>query len=634
MAFRFVWCRPSQPRLGFFAPGSISNQKNLRHALEAGATAVFQQDFDPALAQKLAALEIQSQLEINWWLGLISGLLLVFAIVVLIAVLFASRCKNIIALRPVISGRSIAAVFLIPLVISITFAIYPVGLARALTPFGVICLYFMVLTLLISILSIISTRTGWPITILLVGFAVLISLFGVNDNHEIRTVPPGEGTTLSGKMPETVANAFERWFQERRDKERYGVYPVYIVAAEGGGIYAAHRTATLLGDLQDLCPRFSQHLFAISSVSGGSVGAAIFYGLTQKIRLKSNRFEESQGCIKDKDVGGLYLNDVADEILQDDFLSPVLASFLFPDLLQKFLPFPVGPFDRARALERALELSWDRRTAAFQRHRKQDWINNANPLREPFLRHWQADGDSPALFFNTTEVASGRGRIISPFSLQASQFSSLPLESSAKELPLSTAAILSARFPWLTPAGWFRTSGTWSAQTATAPVEKTVTLVDGGYFDNSGVLTAQAIISEIESAVKAMNPQPKIKINLIVLTSKDFANSSSVVGDYLVPIETLLSTRAARGQIAVEQAEKLFEAEATADGASQTQSFNKTELHGFGYSLPLGWRLSELTRLLILGQNGDRTACAAGADGALQKSASCLKASIYQEMSK
>ena len=55
-----------------------------------------------------------------------------------------------------------------------------------------------------------------------------------------------------------------------------------MVAAQGGGIYAATHALTFLSGLQDACPRFAQHMFAISSVSGGSIGSAMFAALIDK----------------------------------------------------------------------------------------------------------------------------------------------------------------------------------------------------------------------------------------------------------------------------------------------------------------------------------------------------------------
>ena len=98
----------------------------------------------------------------------------------------------------------------------------------------------------------------------------------------------------------------------------------------------------------------------------------------------------------------------------------------------------------------------------------------------------------PALFLNTTEVETGRGRVIAPLTLDAAEFAASPSVASdgSTDVALSTAAVLSARFPWLTPPGWFGSSRT------TAQARK-VHLVDGAYFDNSGLITAVAVAREI-----------------------------------------------------------------------------------------------------------------------------------------
>src|SRR5262249_53572571 len=84
--------------------------------------------------------------------------------------------------------------------------------------------------------------------------------------------------TLRAADQRNAADEFKNWLEKRPDKENYrdSAYPVYVVSAQGGGMYAAYQTAIFLARLQDLCPSFRHHLFAISSVSGGSVGSATF----------------------------------------------------------------------------------------------------------------------------------------------------------------------------------------------------------------------------------------------------------------------------------------------------------------------------------------------------------------------
>ena len=59
---------------------------------------------------------------------------------------------------------------------------------------------------------------------------------------------------------------------------------MFLVTAKGGGIRAAYWTAALLTALQDANPEFADHVFAVSGVSGGSVGAGVFAGLLAQSR--------------------------------------------------------------------------------------------------------------------------------------------------------------------------------------------------------------------------------------------------------------------------------------------------------------------------------------------------------------
>ena len=117
-------------------------------------------------------------------------------------------------------------------------------------------------------------------------------------------------------------------------------------------------------------------------------------------------------------------------------------------------------------------------------------------------------------------------------------------------------------------------------------------MVDGGYLDNSGVVTAHAIIREIQASQSAENPQ-NIKITLIILTDEYSPQSNAVASDLFAPFNVLLNTRAERGGIAIKRAEK-----------QSGVDIWKVVLKGrYGYPLPLGWHLSQMSRLIIWGQN-------------------------------
>jgi hypothetical protein len=73
--------------------------------------------------------------------------------------------------------------------------------------------------------------------------------------------------------------------------------------------------------------------------------------------------------------------------------------------LQRFRPFSVAAFDRARALEFALEAAWRKQPGAVSPGSdKCDHL-----LCKSFLEHWKPEGATPALLINTTEAAPDAG---------------------------------------------------------------------------------------------------------------------------------------------------------------------------------------------------------------------------------
>ncbi len=128
-----------------------------------------------------------------------------------------------------------------------------------------------------------------------------------------------------------------------------------IVATAGGGIRAAYWTATVLEHLEEDFEieggSVRPYLFAISGVSGGSVGATAFEAaLTQR---------DENRCTPDKpgDTAGKSGDKacpLATDFLKEDFLAPALASLVFQDAPSSFLP-DFGQGDRGTALERSFE---------------------------------------------------------------------------------------------------------------------------------------------------------------------------------------------------------------------------------------------------------------------------------------
>jgi hypothetical protein len=370
------------------------------------------------------------------------------------------------------------------------------------------------------------------------------------------------------------------------------LHPLFIVATEGGGIRAAYWTAAVLGAIQDANPNFAPHLFAISGVSGGSLGAAVFDALLAEPKPDSFKFKEK-----------------AHDILGQDFLSPALASMLYPDLLQRVLPFPIPYFDRGRPLEMGWEKAW-RDTMGNNR-----FADSFVDLWKPGSREWM-----PALFLNGTSVEKGNRIITSNLHLTnvfldaedaADKLAqhSLPATKAGCHIPLSTAAHMSARFTFVSPAGRFPDGSH---------------IVDGGYFENSAATTALEIVTRIKDAC-AHDRIANVDVKVIMISNdprkgsiaiapakpgpeppgpkrtKPMTTQGQFLGELTAPLYTLLNTRNARGtyaQKAIKREQRRFKVGVTAASSETEETQPATKdifyftLRDTNVPLPLGWMLS------------------------------------------
>ncbi|MFN0171737.1 MAG: hypothetical protein ACKV22_35430 [Bryobacteraceae bacterium] len=239
--------------------------------------------------------------------------------------------------------------------------------------------------------------------------------------------------------------------------------PVILVAAAGGGIQATAWTGHVLGGLlrdleatRGLGRQFSESIRVISSVSGGSVGAMYF------VRAYQNGFVAPS--LVEAEVLAASTHSSLDEIAW---------GLAYPDVIRVL--FPGLPWsDRGWAAEYA----WRQAVGGVD-------------LTEP-LRSWRSEvrsGDRPAVLFNATLVGSGARLVMgtADFALDTPgrrSFYRLYAER-GYDLPIVTAARLSATFPYVSPA----------AQAEPPPADPALPkrlqyhAVDGGYYDLYGMAT-------------------------------------------------------------------------------------------------------------------------------------------------
>ena len=461
-----------------------------------------------------------------------------------------------------------------------------------------------------------------PILTPLLILALLFSYFDLNDNHKIRSFDQPIQTT-----PQDFDDAFTKWLATRNDKDDYKdrPYPVFIITAEGGGITAGYFAAMVLTAIQDRAPAFAQHVFAISGVSGGSIGSAVYAGLVKRC---TNNLSSTQlpGPGQSITVTPGPLQESADAVLGDDYLSPLLSAFLYPDLVQRFLPFPIDRWDRARALEERFETSWAKHATCDGRK-----FPGTSEFSQPFYEFFGdfPNNSMPALFFNTTNVETGERMFVTNLRTRYARFDTLPALYDVDKylnLPFSSAACLSGRFPVVTPAGFLYDDDN----------RLKLRYVDGGYYENSGTATGYNILMSLKVDGKNLYDQlmsrriegrpgvpPIVPIIVRIgfpvpaqrnakdeLVQKDPQQREKYKGaglnEIMSPVKTFLNTRHARGNDAVHQMQAAIRNLQPHPPTDQDFCPNGSlgcmynfDLNGNKIKLPLGWLLSKKSRCEI-----------------------------------
>jgi len=483
----------------------------------------------------------------------------------LLALLAAARRIRLIRIGGGVLGASSLAAGAAGMIL---YGFYPVTTGKILQPAPTILFATACMIAGGTVLTRLARTLHVPLlTFLAVAAIILADLRDagiIADNHDIRTV----GSPLPPRPD--IAEAFAQFVAASGAHTTLGEpVPVVLVAASSGGLAAAYWTATILGDLSDTIPGFATRVFAISSVSGGSLGALETVAMLQRPKLPA-------GC------PGIRV--CTQRALSGDFLAPILGSLLFPDFLQRFVPIPIFP-DRASALEKAWEARW--KTVAGD-----------DALAAPFLNLWpQKNHPWPALFLNGTSVVHGDRLLTSNIKFRSSDMDiSIDavdlLAAAGTDLPASSAVDTTTRFPLFGPVGVLRAA---PAQGGTKPQAHDL-VVDGGYFEDFGATT----LLETLDVLSELAQRNHIKLRFIVLQIIGAPPLEAAMGGISPlprglwgPLDTLLHTREARGAAATHA---LARRVAALGGvyAPLRLGFSPT-----GQTAPLSWSLSPVAQHVI-----------------------------------
>lgn len=421
---------------------------------------------------------------------------------------------------------------------------------------GIISITFGAFTIWIWMLVFINMLNSYfkpavHLFLIIVFFAVFV--YPNNNNHEIRVIDDViDDGYVSKKLGDSLGidPYFHKWLAERSKVEKKNggdTVHAYVVAAEGGGIRAAYWTAGVLAQLERYVS-LTDNIFAISGVSGGSVGAGFYVSLYRD-------FFNYRTDMK------YQFADVTRQFMQKDFLSPLVTAGLGPDMFQKFLFFKIPSFDRARYLEDSWAYDYQEAVnlaAGKLSPEKQIVLNpkGIDTFNRSFDSIWDLKNGSPKryipiLFLNCTHVDLGRKAVVTPLSIAGNPYFADVIdimEQVHREVPLKTAVSMSARFPGFTPPATVN-----DPRNTSVPIAH---YVDGGYVDNSGLETALGILSTLmathdnrgksgscatcaDSLARAAHRHPVVKIHVIFIKNSSQDMERSGQGERNSPVHSL-----------------------------------------------------------------------------------------------
>lgn len=543
---------------------------------------------------------------------------------------------------------------LIVLAVAVWTWVDPWDIAQVVGGAGIVAAFAIAMTLLGFGLSWQAERTRPPAALRLLGFRrtpflLLMLVWGTSAAvvdkggfHDARLL--GQSTASTTPRPGvTLEQLFDRWREgrglpaaptssKRRASRSRRATPLVLLAASGGGIRAAYWTAQTLDCLfgqhadDHPCPgasRTAQPVIAASGVSGGSLGLTAW----------STHVRTSQDASAWVDT------------LKADALSPTIAWALFADLPNSLLH--TGRIaDRAEILERSWEREW---LPDPDRPRGTGELDARSPLAKGMFN----TGDNPPLLvLNGTAVESGCRFNVSVLNanvdqqrpkaaiedclsvrafeprgglgpngqgaaerLKAARQTAAAREDWAlggsvdvngflcggRDLRLSTAALLSARFPYVSPSGRLEDCG---------DSDRVVTtyIVDGGYFDSSAADTAAQLWMALEPIVERYNAasgQCVVPFAIQIDNGYDEPpgpDPGKRPQESIVPLQTIISGRnaheaAARQALALAVSKPVGDIQYVEHVGSEERRYAHIYPRAHpGTQAPLGWALSRATQ--------------------------------------
>jgi hypothetical protein len=409
-------------------------------------------------------------------------------------------------------------------------AIASVDFSLKLGAFPFVFLAFGVLAGFMNFISTISvfSRFNFHTLFLLTAF-----IFGnLHEPHKVELIEK-QNKSVEWNKRQTLKEYFTFWLNEHFKDSSVKKQPIYFVLSDGGASRSGYWVSSVLSRFEDsLGSKFSDNLFCLSGASGGSVGNAAYYNL---LRFK----KAGQNISSFQKESKAYLGT--------DFLSYTLARMLGPDFFRYvFFPFLTPVKDRAFALTSSLEKASPDSAlldTSFQIGFSMLVTQSGHP------------SSMPILCVNTTRMQDGTPAAISTIKMNEGFFNKrvdvLGLLGKDEDLKLSSAVVLGASFPYVSPAGRINRLVEAKKKDGTDSSYRIPHyFVDGGYFDNSGagvvneMIIALNYMLDTSASLKAY--KGKLDFYVLHMTNDPSPDGEAILGkvnplvnDLAAPLQTL-----------------------------------------------------------------------------------------------
>lgn len=353
----------------------------------------------------------------------------------------------------------------------------------------------------------------------------------------------------------------KQWLNDRinaMDSTKTTPYPIYLIAGEGGGSRAGFwflKTLTDLDKSEDY--EFSEHVLALSTVSGSSVGSSAW--------LKWLRFRDAA------QLPPTQLNSINDTLpllmFKNNFVSGSIINLLTWDVITAFWPgnLRAGRNLRLQKEENtAFVCALDREGVTIEQTRKSLYGadqtielifkdengEDRKPIIVPnyhFLPLQAVNMDDkgnyvtrfPLAFYNTTHMATGNKRIVAPVVL-SDTFSDFPDVDLIKEFTKRNPALADKAISLGTANNLSELFPVFSAFTY---VDSVGNVMDGGGYDNSGMSTLLEIYQVVSKILQDSVYQGRFTLKVIELENGNQPTAEALIAlrDAKLQIPSMLS---------------------------------------------------------------------------------------------